>query len=347
MDGMVLPDKLGGIATEVQKAAGNLMELINIARRLFDQACTRRENMRPQSHGVHRASTVSLRVVFSIFLLMTGAKTTHDLWSVEQPTQTSGGYSFVGKGEGPMPSPDDDLEDIMRRLETDKMNEEFLKTHTSSYMPAFPFQFVWNYPRPPATVLREKQRCCSDAANWNGERIARQGKKSYTVSMGPHHPVWFFWDPHHQVQVQCINKGKRYKIYDNDGYYYENGTLEECMAKKHPTMRIYPAGGVLPWKRTSNTIIGGFAKHVRFNVDEMDMEEYPELDVVPAAPGFMVMNKGNSYGPSWNAKDIVIANKIPPQTVPAPEFPVHRQEPPAIFSLRQAGHSFATAKAGS
>lgn len=223
----------------------------------------------------------------------------------------------------------------MVKLRSDKLNEKFLKKHTTSYMPSFPFQFIWNYPRRPATILKEKKRCCSDAGNLNGERIAYRGETSYTVSMGPSHVVWFFWDPHHQVQVQCISRGKRYRIYDNDSYYYENGTLAECMAKKHPQMMIYLAGGVIPWKRTSETIIGGFGKHVRFNVDEMDMEEYPEVNEMPAAPGPMVMQKENVPGPAWNAKDIVIANKIPPQPVVGPEFLVNHRKMPAVFSLLQ------------
>lgn len=236
-----------------------------------------------RSTGTSRMSHISLRALFCMTMLLGGAaKATHDLQPVEQPSPSSSSgarFSRAIGADGPLPSPDDDPENIFQQLDSHESSGQFLKQHIKSVMPQFPFDFLNTYHAHPKTILQTRQTACNGLANWNAERLARRGIKSYTVSICPKHPVRALWNSWHQVQVVCIRRGERYLIFDNDEHFYCDGTLSSCLAQKHPNMMIVPLiGGNVPWHRTSETAIGGLSMHAQRNMDEMDMKEYPEFD---------------------------------------------------------------------
>ncbi len=240
------------------------------------------ETKRFRSLGIHRISGISSRALLALTMLCGGAaKVTSDLQPVEQPTPLTTGerYSLVSTGEPPPPSPDNDVEEIFQRLDSHTASGKFLEEHIKSEMPAFPFQFLSNYRPSPQTMLKTRKSACNGRGNWNGERLARQGVASSIVSLCPADPVRIFCEPWHQVLAVCIRPGERYLIFDNNDHEYLNGNLRSCLAQKYPSMMIMPGmGGVVPWKRTSETVIGSFSPHANWNTDELQMQAHPELD---------------------------------------------------------------------
>ena len=248
----VLPDKSGEIVTGTSNTCGHLP----------------------------RSSHLGFRAALVLLMTTVGAgKFAKDLSPVEQPQVTSQTTQFVSMGESSFPSPNDDEESVMENLGSHAANGKFLKDNIESTMPAFPFAFLNTYRPHPSTILKSRKAACNGRANWNAERLARRGVKSYTVSVCPANPFRALWNAWHQVQVVCIRRGERYLIFDNNDHVYGDGTLSECMARLHPDMAIVPIlGGSVPWKRTTETAIGGLSIHAHLNMNEHEMQEYPELE---------------------------------------------------------------------
>lgn len=255
----------------------------------IDRVFQPREVERLHSHGTHRASALSVRaLLFLTFITGAGAKATHDVRPIEQPFPTPGtaGFSLVSDRDAPLPSPNDDIERIMEQLDSPERTGEFLRKSVTGEMPKFPVRFLQTYRKHPRTFLGDGKGACNAYANFFGEWSARKGITSYTVSLCPRHPVSAVWNSWHQVQVICIRRGERYLIFDNGQCTYCDGDVHANLQRLYPDMTVIPYGGIVPWKRTTETVVGALSLHTQGSVDETDMVETPELEHFPFRRSF-------------------------------------------------------------
>lgn len=207
-------------------------------------------------------------------------KAIEDVRPVEQPTPIiKPAGEFVAFRPRMNPSPDEPLDTIMEKLEDTEMLEQFLteKNNITFEAVGFPVGFLHTYRRPPETFLERKKGPCSNYANAVGEWAALHGKKSYTISICPQNPVTALSSPWHQFQIFCIQRNRRYLVMDNGKRTYCTG-LSDYVNRYYPGMTVLPTGGCVPWRRTSDTVLGALSIHAHANVDEGDMIECTDLD---------------------------------------------------------------------
>lgn len=229
--------------------------------------------------SLHRASHLSFRAAFALVLSAAALmKAADDVALVEQPVAKNQlNAAFVSVNDRSIPSPDELLETIMQKLEDPEMVENFLQQNVTGQDVWFPIGFAATYRRDPEDFLREKQGPCNNSANFAGYWGAVNGKKSYTVSIRPRNPLYAPFSSWHQFQVFCIRRNERYLIFDNGKRHYAT-SISAFLQKNHPDMTVVEMGGSVPWKRTSNTVIGALSIHAQGNVPESDMEECTDLD---------------------------------------------------------------------
>ncbi len=246
----------------------------------------------PMTGSLHRASRLSFRAAFALALSAAALmKAADDVAPVEQPLATSQlNAGFVSVTDRSLPSPDEPLEMIMQKLEDPAMVEQFLKLHVTGQDVWFPIGFAGTYRRDPEDFLREKQGPCSNSANFAGYWGAMNGKKSYTVSIRPRNPLYVPFSSWHQFQVFCIRRNERYLIFDNGKRHYTT-SIPEFLKKNYPDMTMVGTGGSVPWKRTSNTVLGALSIHAQENVAEGDMEENTDLDGIGRSEPFAMVRQ--------------------------------------------------------
>lgn len=237
----------------------------------------RREAARPRSRGPHRASNGSVRALLILTMLAGGGmKAADDMQAVDQPHQlVSGTYLPVGTHQDGLPSPEDDIDDIMVRLHTPQMVEKFLAKHVSYQYVSFPRGFVDTFRRSPKNFLKNKKGPCNNYGEFVAEWAAAYGIRSYILVTRPSVDR-LLTEQWHQVNVLCIERGKLYFIFDNGALHEHHGSLEEFRQRHYPTMTTYHC---VEWHRCKETFLGGMTMHGRGNVEEDEMIEYPELDI--------------------------------------------------------------------
>lgn len=267
------------IIFDPRNAGHPLQEYARIIGDAFDSIGERLSRSTPALRAGSRASHVSLRM--SVIQWIIGfilAYAAHETRPAEQPASmhdiSAAPAVDAAANDSDLPSPDDGIENIMRRLRTIDQLARFLRKFTRYQSVSSPKEFADTFRRSPEEFLRAGGGPCNNYDEFVSEWAARRGVRTYIAVLQPrgladapgHH-----W---HQVSVICCRRNKAYIIFDNGHPQVCFGNLADCIADLYPKMRVFRQ---VAWHRSMPSLVGRFSMHFHEHIHEEDMLEFPGL----------------------------------------------------------------------
>lgn len=266
------------IIFDPRNAGHPLQEYARIIGDAFDSVRERISRPAPSCRAGSRASHISLRM--SVIQWIIGfilAYAAHETRPVEQPAamhDISAMPPAEAADDSDLPSPDDGIENIMRRLRTIDQLACFLRKFTRYQSVSSPKEFADTFRRSPEEFLRAGGGPCNNYDEFVSEWAARRGVRTYIVVLQPRDLADAPGHHWHQVSVICCRRNKAYVIFDNGHPHVCFGNFSDCVADLYPTMRVFRQ---VAWHRSMPSLIGRFSMHFREHIPEEDMLEFPGL----------------------------------------------------------------------
>lgn len=115
---------------------------------------------------------------------------------------------------------------------------------------------------------------CNTFAEFTAHWAYVHGGIPYTVSLCPKGVTSKLTKGWHQITV-CRVGHHQLLIFDNEDAIEWEGTLEEYVTAERADMTIFSIGGVIPWRKTQDTIRAKFLDHLRRNMTELEESPLP------------------------------------------------------------------------
>jgi hypothetical protein len=161
-----------------------------------------------------------------------------------------------------LPSPNEDIADVFRKLPHPADVAHFLQKHVQYEVPKDALEFLQTYRMAPARLLERRCGACNSFSEFTAQWAYARGMQPFIVRLRPSQ----FVPLHSYHELTTIRtRIDQWIVFDNQHFALVEGSLEEWLAVAHSDAVLLERGGLIPWTPTKDHWLPKFIRTVDAN----------------------------------------------------------------------------------